>query len=124
MPHNPDLRGCYLTEYEQDDLGLAEWGIRHSSQPEADNKSWCAVYRRCCTANAWAGFVLAVHMMDAKAHWAHDPLFVYQDRYMATEIPGTWTRSWSDFAEEMWDTYRSDFGTYNYVYLPMVANEQ
>ena len=110
MTHTPDLRGCTLTEYEQSDLGLPEWGIRHSSQPEADNKSWCAVYRVCCTANAWSGFVLAARIMDAKTLWAHDPLFDYQDRYMATEAPGSWTRSWSDFAEEMWDTYRLEYG--------------
>jgi hypothetical protein len=108
--HDPDLRGCYLSEYEQNDLGLPEWGIVHSTNPTADNKAWCAIYRRCCTANAWAGFVLAAHIMDAKDLWAHDALFDYQDRYMATELLGTWTRCWDDFSEEMWDTYRASYG--------------
>jgi hypothetical protein len=108
--HDPDLRGCYLEEYQPSDLGLPEWGIVHATHPEADNKAWCAVYRQCCTANAWAGFVLAAHIMDAKDLWDHDALFDYQDRYMARETPDTWTRCWDDFTEEMWDTYRDDYG--------------
>ncbi|NTU64491.1 MAG: hypothetical protein HGB05_14105, partial [Chloroflexi bacterium] len=28
--HDPDLRGCYLEEYQASDLGLPEWGIVHS----------------------------------------------------------------------------------------------
>ena len=108
--HSPDLRGCDLEEYQASDLGLPEWGIVHSSDPAADNKAWCAVYRECCTANAWAGFVLAAHIMDAKELWDHDALFDYQDRYMALETPGDWTRCWDDFTETMWDTYRDDYG--------------
>ncbi len=108
--HDPDLRGCYLEEYQAADLGLPEWGIVHSDDPTADNKAWCAVYRDCCTANAWAGFILAAHIMDAKELWDHDALFDYQDRYMALEAPGDWTRCWDDFTEAMWDTYRDDYG--------------
>ncbi len=107
--HDPDLRGCYLLEYEQEDMDLPEWGIVHSTNPVADNKAWCAVYRRCCTANAWAGFVLAAHIMDVQDLWEHDALFDYQDRYMALEPQGTWTRCWDDFTEEMWDRYRFSY---------------
>jgi len=108
--HDPDLRGCYLLEYAPGDLGLPEWGIVHATFPTEDNKAWCAIYRQCCTANAWAGFVLAAHIMNVKALWAHDALFDYQDRYMATEPKGTWTRSWDRFTEEMWDAYRANYG--------------
>ncbi len=107
--HTPDLRGCTYQAYEQADIGLPEWGIRHSTNPLADNKSWCTVYRQCCTANAWSGFVLAAHIMDARALWSHDALFDYQDRYMAIETAGTWQRSWTNFSEEMWDTYREHY---------------
>ena len=30
--HAPDTRGCYAEEYTQADLGLAEWGISHSTE--------------------------------------------------------------------------------------------
>ena len=108
--HDPDLRGCYLEEYQATDLGLPEWGIVHSNDPTADNKAWCAVYRECCTANAWAGFVLAAQIMHAKEIWDHPALFDYQDRYMALETPGEWTRCWDGFTETMWDTYRASYG--------------
>ena len=106
--HDPDLRGCTYEKYTQEDLGLAEWGIRHATQPIRDNAAWCANYRTCCTANAWAGFVLAAHMMDAKSLWDHDPLFDYQDRYMGIQEPGDWTRCHDGFTETMWDTYRNN----------------
>jgi hypothetical protein len=38
MTHDPDLRSCYLEEYQQSDLGLAEWGIRHATQPDRITK--------------------------------------------------------------------------------------
>jgi len=101
-----------MHDYVQTDLGLAEWGIRHATIPGLDTKSWAANYRRCCTANAWHGFVLAARMMGAQALWAHDALFDYQDRYMAETLanndPG-WMRTWDKFSENMWDTYRASY---------------
>jgi len=103
-----------MNDYVQTDLGLAEWGIIHATNPGVDTKSWAANYRRCCTANAWHGFVLAARMMGAQALWAHDALFDYQDRYMAETLanndPG-WMRSTSNFTADMWDTYRASLGT-------------
>jgi hypothetical protein len=107
--HTPDLRNCYYEPYEPEDISLPEWGIRHGTDPLADNKAWCAIYRQCCTANAWPGFVLAARIMGAKELWGHDVLFDYQDRYMAIQTPGTWQRSWSRFSEEMWETYRDQY---------------
>lgn len=96
--------------YDEGDVGLAEWGQRHFDQPRLDSKSWAAdTYRRCCTANAWNGFVLAARIMGVREAWGHDALFEYVDRYMQIEQAGTWTRSWSPFAERMWDRYRADF---------------
>jgi hypothetical protein len=110
MVHEEGYAQIQVFEYEQSDLGLPDWGIRHSYEPLIDNKNWEADYRRCCTANSWIGFVLAAHIMDAKQLWQHDVLFDYMDRYMDIEEPGIWTRTTSYFAEEMWDTYRADYG--------------
>lgn len=113
MVHDPDDRSCRL-EYAQADLGLPEWGIVHASQPLADNKNWDTVYRRCCTAHAWGGFLLSALIMNQKTNWNHDALFDYMDRYMAVEQAvdgtGTWTRQWSRFTENMWDRYRAGYG--------------
>jgi VCBS repeat-containing protein len=98
-------------EYTASDLGLPEWGIRHATYPIYDGKDWDnAAYRRCCTANAWAGFVLAAHIMNQKSAWNHDALFDYMDRYLAIEVKGSYNRQQSRFAENMWDAYRPLFG--------------
>lgn len=100
--------------YTAADVGLPEWGIRHNWQPAGahpDDSCWCSSYRQCCTANAWAGFVLTVHIMDLKALWNHDVLFDYQDRFMQIQTPGQWTRQWDPFTETMWDQYRASYGS-------------
>ena len=62
-------------EYIDEDVNLPEWGIRHATSPGMDNKKWLTPYRECCTANSWAGFVLAAYIIDAKSLWNHDVLF-------------------------------------------------
>lgn len=96
--------------YGREDLGLPEWGNRHADDPSHDRKAWTAdPYRRCCTANAWHGFVLAARIMGMRDAWDHPPLFDYVDRYMQVEQQGHWMRSWSPFCERMWDRYRGQF---------------
>ncbi len=97
-------------KYLSSDIGLPEWGIRHATTPSMDDKSWSASYRRCCTANSWAGIVLSARIMGAQDLWNHDSLFDYMDRYMAIETPGDYFRQQSKFAETMWDTYRANYG--------------
>ncbi len=91
------------------------WGINHSTIPTYDGANWNASYRNTCTANAWAGFVLAAHIMDAKSDWNHNALFDYMDRYMQKHADlgntGTWYRQWNRFTEDMWDTYRANYGS-------------
>ena len=96
--------------YGPADLGLAEWGNRHADDPSLDQKSWTAdPYRRCCTANAWVGFVLAARILGLEQAWGHEALFDYVDRYLQIEPRQQWTRSWSRFPERMWDRYREQF---------------
>lgn len=113
---NPDRRGGTPVAYNTDDIGLAEWGINHGSDPYRDNKAWYAYYRQCCTAISWSGFLLAARFMEegsrAMTMWNYTVLFYYQDRYMTvTSSTGSnpgW-RSWDRFTENMWDTYRSSY---------------
>jgi hypothetical protein len=109
LVHTPDTRRGPAIQYTQTDLGMAEWGIRHSTKPAVDNKAWSAIYRTGATANAWSGFILAARIMGAQGLWGHQALFDYQDRYMGIETPGSWTRSWEAFSENMWDTYRINY---------------
>ena len=96
--------------YGASDMGLPEWGNRHADDPRADKKPWTDdPHRLRGTANTWHGFVLAARIMRLREAWGHDALFDYIDRYMQTESPRTWTRSWNPFAERMWDRYRRDY---------------
>jgi PKD repeat protein len=98
--------------YGPADVGLPEWGIRHSYEPELDSISWPATYRQCCTANAWNGFVLAARIMGVEALWNDPSLFAYMDRYIPTSRQigdPEWQTSWSPFTIEVWDRYRSEF---------------
>jgi hypothetical protein len=103
----PDHRDAQKIPYEQEDIGLPEWGIVHADNPEKSNKFWGTVYRQ-VSSPGWGGFVLATHIMGAKDLWNHDALFDYKDRYMQVETD--W-RQTSRFVQNMWDTYRKDYDT-------------
>jgi len=105
--HGNPAQNMDFNEYVASDLGLPEWGIRHSTAPYGDGNQWDTPYRDCCTATSWDGFVLSALIMNAKTLWNHDALFDYQDRFMANEVN---YRSWSVFTGDMWDAYRVNYG--------------
>ena len=99
--------------YAASDIGLAEWGTAHASEPAKDSADWYGNgYRLCCTANSWNGYALAALIMDAKDDWNHDAFFEYMDRYIETTRANgddaPWV-SWSEFTIQMWDRYRPDY---------------
>jgi hypothetical protein len=81
----PDDRGGPPEPYTKEDVGLAEWGIRHTRNPEANNKAWNASYRA-INNSVIVGMVLAARLMDLETAWNHPPLFAYADRVV--EIGG------------------------------------
>lgn len=101
--------------------GMPEWGIRHATQPQLDDASWLSAYRNGSTATAWSGYILIAQLMGARGLWNHEPLFEYQNRYMAisagnpepngyppvNQQPTEYTvwRTNDDFTENMWDQY-------------------
>ncbi|MBN2593269.1 MAG: hypothetical protein JXA81_07160 [Sedimentisphaerales bacterium] len=103
---SPDRRDAQKIPYEQEDIGLPEWGIVHADGPERSNKFWITAYRQ-VSSPGWGGFVLAAHIMKAKELWNHDALFDYKDRYMQIE---TQWRQTSKFVLSMWSAYRKDYG--------------
>ncbi len=121
-------------EYTAGDIGLAEWGIRHATNPLLDGNIWMEARYRVVTGICWSGFVLAARIMEsgssAKTLWNHNVLFDYQDRYMAVTAESSMTPDWRSsvpgmeaiwathpgyrqlgygFIENMWDQYRDDF---------------
>jgi len=104
----------YIRAYENEHKGLPEYGGAHVQYPERDNPSWIGPYRQGSTTSSWNGWLLASLVLDIKDEWNNSALFDYQDRYMwALSEEGPYPdsdRSWSDFSEEMWDTYRANYG--------------
>ena len=110
----PDDRFSIPSPYSEDMLGLAEWGIRHSTHPQFDNRDFNAIYRDVASPT-FHGTALAALLMDgAKRLWNHDAYFDYTDRYMAATLPGGegygYARTFSTFTANMWDTYRTQCG--------------
>jgi len=102
----PDKRAP-VVPYTAEDIGLAEWGIRHAYTPEADNKDWGATYREVNGA-VIPGFALAARLMGLKEAWNHNAFFDYCDRYMQWfegESPKLSNQP-QPFLREMWRTYR------------------
>jgi hypothetical protein len=104
-----DCQTFYVTEEDKrlfPDLfpvvGAPAWGEWHCTRRTDDQSR---NYRTCCTANGWVGAVLGARLLGVQGHWNWPALFDYTDDYMA-EQPAGWTRSWSSFAEDMWDRYR------------------
>ena len=90
--------------YNENDVGMPEWGIWHRLVPSGDDKSWYADYRMCCTASSWAGYALATELMGLEETWNWPPFFDYTERYM--NITPEY-RQWDRFTEEMWDKYHN-----------------
>jgi hypothetical protein len=88
--------------YEEKDIGKPEWGIRHATEPTWDNPSWYAEYRG-MQAPAYAGWILASHVIGLKKSWNHDALFDYVDRDFGMRKLG------NNFIEGMWKKYRENF---------------
>jgi hypothetical protein len=110
MTHSPEWKPDHRNPkepYETADIGMPEWGIRHFDQPQADDKSWKAVYRG-VNGPTYPAFVLAALIMGQKQAWNHDALFDYTDRYVKIAA-GKKGEAPPPFPAAMWDAYRKQF---------------
>ncbi len=93
-------------EYTNSNLNLPDWGIVHASEPYRDGVDWGKNYQ-VTSYTGYSSAALAAHIMDEKSLWNHNAFFDYSDRYMGLR---TGSINNSDFGEDMWDTYRADYG--------------
>jgi uncharacterized repeat protein (TIGR02543 family) len=103
---SPDSRDVMRLPYEQEDIGLPEWGKVRLYDRNKINKYWSTTYRD-VICPAWGGFIMASHIMGIEYLWNHNAIFDYEDRYMAV---ATRIRQTSRFVEDMWDAYRPEYG--------------
>lgn len=93
--------------YTAADVGLAEWGEKHFSDPSRDGRNWNAYYRT-VAGGATLGHVLTARLMGLEAAWNWAPLFDYMDRYWQMEkgAPTGGGNAIPPFVHTMWSAYR------------------
>ena len=86
--------------YQPQDVGLAEWGVRHRFEPQHDDRRPTSTYRA-VVGPAMMGEWLAASLMGAQKSWNHAAAFAYMDRNHALYGEGT------PFAKAMWLAHRA-----------------
>lgn len=112
---DPDRRAKNLEPYETKDIGTAEWGVRHTMRPTADNRGWQTPYRD-INGSAIPGYALAASMMDLRKQWNHEAYFDYAVRFISeTKKRGRnkGTNLPPFFVQRLWDLYHKQFGLTN-----------
>jgi hypothetical protein len=83
------------TYYTSD--GVAAWAHNALDIPQTEEDWYASPYRRCCTANAWPGQLLAMRAMGGMRAWEWPALFDYQDRYVRTLTAENDANEWKDW---------------------------
>lgn len=94
----PDDRATPVP-YEVEDIGMAEWGIRHADKPEADNKSWDATYR-ITNGESQALHAFAAMLMGVESDWNWPPKFDYSKRFYEVE-----KERFDAYVVSLWEAY-------------------
>ncbi len=89
--------------YNESDIGLAEWGQKHTGDPRWDNPDWGAVYRDVVFKGSY-GTALFAHLTPGmRTAWNHNAHFDYFDRVKAI----TKNTAGTAFVNAMWAAYRN-----------------
>ena len=93
--------GHEVLTYRQEDVGMAEWGIRHNWYPYEDNRSWGGAVYRTVVGPGMMGPWLAAYLMGAQSLWNHPAAFAYMERYHSIAGDG------SRFTAEMYTAHKA-----------------
>jgi hypothetical protein len=116
----PDFRNPGTeTRYSVAMLGMPEWAIRHSIDPEVSDASWTSEYRNvyAVPGPSMAGTMMSCLVMGAKSLWNNNAFFDYQDRYWAISRGKADPFGYSVPNQQagyisgsiLWDTYRAKY---------------
>lgn len=90
--------------YRQEDVGMAEWGIRHRWEPFQDNRNWLTGYRS-VVGPGIMGCWMTAYLMGAQTVWNHPAAFAYMQRYKSVEGTGGVTTTQQALNLQMWNAY-------------------
>lgn len=102
--------------YRPSDIGMPEWGIRHQSHPERDDRRLNAPYRDVASSGT-VGHALVAILMGLQDQWNWPPFFAYYDRYVDLNI-GSGVNAMDPFHRSMWSAYRKNSGSKDVVDAP------
>lgn len=92
--------------YEEEDVGVPEWGEKHGTDPARDGRNWDVRYRT-IVGGSILGHALTARLMGAEETWNWPAFFDYYDRYWRTEAGRKSAPSGvSGFTRAMWSRYR------------------
>lgn len=98
--------------YRQEDVGMAEWGIRHRWEPFQDNRNWATGYRSVVGPGIMGAWITA-YLMGAQSVWNHPAAFGYMQRFKSIGGTGGVTSAQLAFNQQMWTAYMGSGGTVN-----------
>lgn len=92
--------------YDASHVGLAEWGAKHTYQPDRDDASYTASYR---WLNRYTHSALVALALGLDDEWNRQVMFDYTERWANIIGPSAYPSyiHFSTFTGDMWDTYRS-----------------
>ena len=91
-------------EYIQEDLGIAEWGEKHTTSPARDGRNWDTSYRD-IVGSSILGHILVARLLEGETIWNWPALFDYSDRYWEIEKSIFDANSINPFTRSMWYEY-------------------
>jgi hypothetical protein len=102
--------GDPITNYTSANIGMGEWGIRHTGNPELDNNYILASYREINGSNHTAP-TMAAKVMGLRSAINWEALFLYAERHLNYEQSTSYKGEWSaaltpSFHKQFYNTYK------------------
>ena len=106
--------GQEVHQYRSSDIGMPEWGIRHSGSPNLDNNFWGALYRDINGASHTAP-TMAAKVMGLRSTIQWEPLFQYAERHLNYEQSSSYGGEFNynatpSFHKQFYNTYKNVSG--------------
>lgn len=73
-----------IIPYTVNDIGMPEWGIRHSGEPNMDNNNKDANYRD-INGGSFTSVTMAARCLSMRSAIGHEALFLYAERHLSYE---------------------------------------
>ncbi len=95
-------------EFQEIQRGVPGWAVEPDNTPSSTGYQYKRRYQT-TNGKSYSSYALSVLMLGQKTAYNHNPFFDYTDMYIA--IAADDSDFDSDWSENMWNAYRTDYGT-------------